>query len=220
MGSIRRGRRISTPATCPACDDEFLPAMALGGKPSSQIYCSYACTRRYRMRRGRRLCRLCSRPAEIDPSQRRQRRTYCRDCKRQVEREAAAAKRAARPRVERFCRGCKTEITDLPSRTRYCSKQCQRRDEMLRNRYGIHVSDYETMLATQDGRCALCPATPNGRAFHVDHDHGCCSGRKTCGRCVRGLLCGRCNQRLGMFGDDPARLRAAADYLEGKPFHY
>jgi hypothetical protein len=50
--------------------------------------------------------------------------------------------------------------------------------------------------------------------FHVDHDHACCPGTRSCGKCIRGMLCNRCNTGLGMFLDDPNRLRHAASYLE------
>jgi hypothetical protein len=30
----------------------------------------------------------------------------------------------------------------------------------------------------------------------------------------RGILCGKCNLGIGLLGHDPARLRAAAGYLE------
>lgn len=49
----------------------------------------------------------------------------------------------------------------------------------------------------------------------IDHDHGCCdrSGR-SCGKCVRGALCGNCNNMLG-HGRTPEILRAGAEYLDG-----
>jgi len=50
--------------------------------------------------------------------------------------------------------------------------------------------------------CAICHAAP---AQHVDHDHA--TGK------VRALLCFNCNGGLGQFKDDPAVLRAAAEYV-------
>jgi hypothetical protein len=75
------------------------------------------------------------------------------------------------------------------------------------------------MLAAQGGRCAICGSTDprggDGASFAVDHDHACCpANRRSYGKCLRGLLCHPCNQGLGMFRDDPAVARAAADYLE------
>jgi hypothetical protein len=55
----------------------------------------------------------------------------------------------------------------------------------------------------QDDRCAIC-GEPSPQ--HLDHDHA--TGR------TRQLLCQRCNHGLGLFRDDPAILRAAADYVE------
>lgn len=86
----------------------------------------------------------------------------------------------------------------------------------LMRKYGLTVEAFDAMLSAQGGGCAVCGATPavTGRRLAVDHDHGCCPGERSCGKCVRGLLCFACNSSLGKLGDDPARLRAAADYLE------
>jgi len=61
---------------------------------------------------------------------------------------------------------------------------------------------YEQTLASQGGHCALCSAEPKEKRLNVDHDHACCpcvNTRNTCGECVRGLLCDRCNTVLGVF---------------------
>lgn len=82
----------------------------------------------------------------------------------------------------------------------------------LERRFGVTEAQYQVMHDGQDGKCAICgeaeTATRNGnvRWLAVDHDHA--DGR------IRELLCAACNVGLGNFGDDPARLRAAAAYLE------
>lgn len=61
-------------------------------------------------------------------------------------------------------------------------------------------------------RCDLCGGPPGGRwhTFHYDHQHG--TDR------FRGWLCNKCNQALGLAGDNPALLRRMADYLVERGF--
>jgi len=96
----------------------------------------------------------------------------------------------------------------------YC-KRCDRSARLLRS-YGITLAQYEAMLEAQGGVCAICAGAPkDGPSLHVDHDHACCPGRKkSCGQCLRGLLCEDCNRVLGMFRDDTTRFEAAIRYLK------
>lgn len=93
--------------------------------------------------------------------------------------------------------------------------QAYRRERNLVNKYGLLQEDYDRILAEQGGGCANCGLTnDDGRQLAVDHDHACCPGDKSCGKCVRGLLCVGCNLMLGYAKDDPDLLIAAADYLK------
>jgi hypothetical protein len=82
----------------------------------------------------------------------------------------------------------------------------------LQNNFGINIELYHQMLEAQGGVCAICkrPETEirNGKPkwLAVDHCHDT--------QIIRGLLCAACNNMLGRASDDPARLRAAADYIE------
>lgn len=84
--------------------------------------------------------------------------------------------------------------------------------------YRLRWDAYEKLLESQGGRCAICRTDKSGaRRWHVDHDHECCpESAKSCGKCVRGLLCHRCNLMLGNARDSTDTLRAAINYLGGK----
>jgi hypothetical protein len=88
------------------------------------------------------------------------------------------------------------------------ARPAQERAGYLRRTFGISSDEYDAMLESQGGVCAICGRPPRkGSSLHVDHDHE--TG------CVRGLLCFRCNGGLGQFAESPERLVEAAEYLDG-----
>lgn len=86
----------------------------------------------------------------------------------------------------------------------------------LKAKYGLTVEKFEEMLAAQDYRCGICREEFDLDAHNgvcMDHDHSCCPGEKTCGKCLREILCDSCNKLIGNAKDDIAVLRAAIAYL-------
>jgi Recombination endonuclease VII len=79
----------------------------------------------------------------------------------------------------------------------------------FRSQFHISIEDYDRMYEEQGGLCGICGKPGRGsewaaeegalRRLAVDHDRRCCPGSKSCGRCVRGLLCGSCNPKLGFY---------------------
>ena len=62
-------------------------------------------------------------------------------------------------------------------------------------RYNLSPAVLHEMLAAG---CQFPHDDHQGR-LHVDHDHACCVGRRSCGQCVRGVLCARHNLLIGQF---------------------
>ena len=88
----------------------------------------------------------------------------------------------------------------------------------LCRKHGMTIAQYQLLLSTQGGACAICRNPPEaGRSLCIDHDHTCCAGSYSCGQCVRGLLCVKCNRAVGGFRDDPTILRNAIAYMEKRP---
>lgn len=88
------------------------------------------------------------------------------------------------------------------------------RCEVLK-RYSLTKDAYDDLFNKQNGVCAICKKPEVVRKnLSVDHDHRCCPHHKSCGKCIRGLLCFRCNQALGLLNDDVFILESARLYLQ------
>lgn len=231
-GAVSNNRAMVTddlPETkvCEACGEEF----ARSGRPAS------------RWRKQRFCSRLCaSRSTALSGAEARRRRDVpdiktCETCGEEFHRDGRVPGRWL---AQRFCtRACAdaARIKDQPGcKEKSCAKcgVVKRRDEFSKSAktasglhsycrecakwvkggwaYGIAREEYEEMDCAQSGVCAICeqPETRLHRsgkvkALSVDHDHD--TGA------VRGLLCSACNTAIGLLGDDPDRLVAAAFYL-------
>ena len=96
---------------------------------------------------------------------------------------------------------------------RECSKQVGHAGKL--KGYGLTVDKYIDMEKSQNGVCAICKNPElNKNRLSVDHNHACCPGTKSCGKCVRGLLCSKCNFFIGAAKDNIKILQAAIDYLK------
>lgn len=71
-------------------------------------------------------------------------------------------------------------------------------------RHGITRTIRDWMYESQGGACAGCRSRMFDAELYVDHDHACCPGPFSCGRCVRGLLCPACNLRDALAQSPPA----------------
>ena len=88
------------------------------------------------------------------------------------------------------------------------------------SKYGVSPEEIEALIEFQGGGCAICNTPLDGGSdTHIDHDHGCCPGHRSCGNCLRAALCRLCNTRLGVTekflreGPDPRHI----EYLNNPP---
>ena len=80
--------------------------------------------------------------------------------------------------------------------------------------YNISVDQYDKLMSEQNNLCAIC-SEPFIRTPHIDHDHRCCPTKEaSCGKCIRGLLCGSCNRALGLLKESVEIVKKASSYLE------
>jgi len=125
----------------------------------------------------------------------------CLDCKRARSREYGRAWNVRHPEARR------------EAGVRYQRANAERVSKATREKkYKMTMAEIDAMIADQGNACKLCRGEL-GDTWTVDHDHKCCPKAHTCGRCIRGILCRRCNIAIGMLGEDPELMIAASIYV-------
>jgi len=88
-----------------------------------------------------------------------------------------------------------------------------RREYNLKRSFNMTLAEFDFLLKKQNNKCAICGKLESAnsnigkiRPLSVDHDHK--TGK------VRGLLCNKCNQAIGLFSDDINMLFNAIKYLQ------
>lgn len=87
------------------------------------------------------------------------------------------------------------------------TKEKKRRGRMARfcallRLYNVSEFRYRELLKEQENKCACCGKRFTKRFEQrpcVDHSHSCCSGERSCGKCVRALICRWCNRLVGII---------------------
>lgn len=71
--------------------------------------------------------------------------------------------------------------------------------------YGVTEKQFYEIKKMQKSKCKICERKLHANNTHIDHCHS--TGK------VRGLLCNRCNQAIGLLGESENALDKAAQYL-------
>jgi Recombination endonuclease VII len=133
-------------------------------------------------------------------------RKVCSACRRDLPLSDFHSDKTHKDGLSNQCRDCKT-VSARKWRLKNAAKQKSYSAEWhRRKRYGLTRDEFMARVEACGGLCEICrrPQHPAFKVLDVDHNH--VTGR------VRGLLCRECNNALRC--EDPAILRAMADYLE------
>jgi hypothetical protein len=160
-------------------------------------------------------CRKCGKRPRV------KNRSWCRECANELARinqenhqhePCATCGKKPRMKNQSYCRECKSAYQRAWQKKTYNSERY--RNKSLRNRFGITLEEYSTMLEQQNGVCAICGKaetrvhnkTGKVQPLGVDHNH-------TTGE-IRELLCHNCNLLVGNIETNITLVKKALLYLQ------
>ena len=124
----------------------------------------------------------------------------CKDCKTNLREQTRAGKLAS------YCASCHIKRTYEWQKANPDKRRIQTLKAKLKSRAGITIDQFNELLKSQNGECAICNIVMIKRRLNVDH----CHARGV----IRGLLCHNCNLLLGLAHDNIEILKSALRYLE------
>ena len=151
---------------------------------------------------------------------------FCKTCVREYDQNEDDSRRIFPRKLnengEMHCRNCGEYFEEeqmAPSKGGYtycieCAPLLQRTSAL--KKYGLSLDEYHSLLESQEFRCKICKRkdTTFRKRLSVDHNHACCPGEGSCGKCIRGLLCHHCNAALGNVQDNVETLKTMIEYLQ------
>jgi hypothetical protein len=178
---------------------------------------------------GKRYCTICKNYKELN-SFRSSKISWCASCHTEYDRKRNDEKRKFPRKINDsgkiHCRNCgkyfsEDQMKQVSSGKRKGLTYCVSCSPLLSRtrlveKYGITLDQYHQMLEDQEYACKICnkEEKTNKARLSIDHNHDCCPGGKSCGSCVRGLLCTNCNMSLGNAQDSIEILQKMIDYLK------
>lgn len=146
--------------------------------------------------------------------------TYCKECQKARRKEEYAAftpeqhqRRKEQRSTPEYRNGRKLYNAQYMAALSEQARYELRRKARLKHRYGVTPEQYDAKLAEQGGGCAICKRISGKIKFSFDHNHACCKGRNSCGKCLRGLICQPCNAWIGFIESHPGWLERVQIYL-------
>lgn len=169
-------------------------------------------------------CKKCGQEKSIDdfhrhPENKDRRQTACKKCRLEHSKEHNKKMQAKNAEVIRTgrvmrciqCEEYKTDYDFSTDRTykhglKHVCKICDAKN-CKTSKYGLTHREQDALYAAQKNKCPICHAKLEvDKKSHFDHCHA--TGK------VRGILCGPCNQAIGLFKENTDAMLNAVKYLQ------
>jgi hypothetical protein len=148
-----------------------------------------------------RTCKICNQYKDI--SNFHPKGYYCRECRNEKQRQYWANL----PIEVRRSRQMKSEAQKRYRENNLEKTKLIARKGHIKRKFGITLEEYDLMLNSQNGVCAICQLTcDSGYSLAVDHNHK--TGK------IRGLLCKNCNTAIGLLKENTDVMIKAVQYLK------
>lgn len=196
-------------------EDEFYKANNESGRESTCKECRNSL--RYEQRRNNRI--VAGLPIRISTIEARellkQHKKFCPRCEKIKDLDEFSTMKT-KSKIASHCRECSREMLNeyyntekgkMVKKNDYNRNKMRMRNNKLKKDFGISLDEYNQILASQGGVCAICGRTEkeNKKMLAVDHDHTTLKNRA--------ILCSSCNLTIGFIEKNKIDIDKIKEYI-------